>query len=63
MSEKKVSPSDFAAEIERLKAAGKLPSLDQVLNAVAQTRQKFASKILKSRPSSDSELDRVNSSQ
>ena len=49
MSEKKLGPSDFKAEVEKLKAAGKLPSLNQVLDAVAETRQEYASKILKVR--------------
>lgn len=49
MAEKKVGPSDFKVEVERLRAAGKLPSLEEVLNAVADARQKFASKILKAR--------------
>jgi hypothetical protein len=30
-------------------AAGKLPALDEVLDAVAEARQKFAVKILKAR--------------
>ena len=46
---KEVRPSDFAAEIERLKAAGKLPSLDQVLDAVAESREKYAAKIADAR--------------
>jgi hypothetical protein len=49
MSEKKVGPSDFAAEVEKLRAAGKLPSLEEVLDAVADARQKFAPKILEAR--------------
>ena len=49
MSERKVSPTDFAAEIERLKPAGKLPTLEEVLDAVAETREKYAPKILKAR--------------
>ena len=49
MTEKKVGPSDFAAEVERLKAAGKLPTLEQVLDVTAQTRQKFVPKILEAR--------------
>jgi hypothetical protein len=48
MSEKKVGPTDFAAEIERLKAAGKLPSLEQVLDAVADARRKFGPKLMNS---------------
>ena len=49
MAKKNVGPSDFAAEIERLKAAGKLPTLEEVLDAVGDARQKFAAKILKVR--------------
>jgi hypothetical protein len=55
MSEKKVGPTELAAQIERLKAAGKLPTLEQVLKAVADARQKFAPKILKARQSPDTE--------
>lgn len=51
MTKKKVGPSDFAAEIERLKAAGKPPTLEQVLDAVADARHKFAPQILKARQS------------
>lgn len=46
MSEKKLGPSDFQAEVERLRAAGKLPSLEEVLDAVAETREKYPPKIL-----------------
>jgi hypothetical protein len=56
MSEKKLSPSDFQAEVERLREAGKLPSLDQVLDAVAETREKFAAKILEARRSPDQKM-------
>jgi hypothetical protein len=63
MSQNKVGPADFAAEIERLRAAGKLPMLEEVLDAVADAREKFAPRILKARQSSDSEPDRVESSQ
>jgi hypothetical protein len=49
MSEKKVGPSDLNAEVERLKAAGKFPTLEEVLDAVAEARQKFARKILNAR--------------
>lgn len=49
MTEKKASLSDFAAEIEQLKAARKLPTLDELLDAVAEARQKFARKILEAR--------------
>lgn len=49
MSEPKVGPSDFQAEIARLHAAGKLPALHELLGAVADAREKFAPKILKAR--------------
>jgi hypothetical protein len=49
MAERKFGPSAFQAEVERLKAAGKLPTLEELLNAVAQTRTKYAPKILEAR--------------
>lgn len=49
MSEPKVGPSDFQAEVERLHAAGKLPRLEELLEAVGETRKKYAPKILKAR--------------
>lgn len=58
MAEKKVGPTDFQKEVERLHASGKLPSLDELLKAVGETRQKYAPKIIKAReqgPDSDSE--------
>lgn len=47
--EKKLGPSDFKAEVERLHAAGKLPQLHELLGAVAEARKEFAPKILKAR--------------
>jgi hypothetical protein len=49
MSEKKLGPSDFQAEIQRLQAAGKLPQLHELLGAVADTRKEYAPKILDAR--------------
>jgi hypothetical protein len=49
MAEKKMGPSEFKAEVERLRAAGKLPSLGEVLDAVAVARKKFAPKIQEAR--------------
>lgn len=49
MSDKKIGPSDFKAEAERLHAAGKLPPLEDVLSAVAGVRKEYAPKILKAR--------------
>ena len=47
--EKKLAPRDFEAEVQRLKAAGQMPSLEQVLAAVAEARKKFAQRILDAR--------------
>jgi hypothetical protein len=49
MSEKKLGPSAFQAEVERLQAAGKFPTLEEVLDAVADAHEKFAPKIFKVR--------------
>ena len=45
----KIGPSDFKAEAERLHAAGKLPSLEELLGAVHETRKEYAPKILNAR--------------
>ena len=47
--EKKVGPTEFQAEIERLKAAGKLPTTEDLVAAVADARAKFRDKILDAR--------------
>jgi hypothetical protein len=47
--EQKLGPSDFAAEIERLKAEGKLPPLERLLSAVAEVREIYRPKILAAR--------------
>lgn len=49
MSDKKVGPSDFKAEAERLHAAGKLPKLEELLVAVGEARKEYAPKILDAR--------------
>lgn len=49
MSESKVGPTQFAAEVARLQAEGKMPPLHEVLGAVADSRKKFAGKILDAR--------------
>jgi hypothetical protein len=49
MPDKKIAVSDLRAEAQRLVASGKMPSLDTVLQAVAETRAKFVPKILKAR--------------
>jgi hypothetical protein len=46
---KKITPSDLRAEAQRLIDAGKMPTLDELLEAVAFARQKYASKIKEAR--------------
>jgi hypothetical protein len=45
----KLGPTQFQAEIERLKSEGHMPSLEQLLEAVAESRQLYAKKILVAR--------------
>ena len=49
MREPKMGPTQFKTEVERLKAAGKMPSLEEVLAAVAKVRAEFVTKILAAR--------------
>jgi len=49
MREPKMGPTQFKTEVERLKAAGKMPSLEEVLAAVAKVRAEFVPKILATR--------------
>ena len=49
MREPKMGPTQFKTEVERLKAAGKMPSLEEVLPAVVKVRAEFAPKILAAR--------------
>jgi len=46
---KKITASDLRKQADELIAAGKMPSLGTVLQAVAETRKKFVPKILKAR--------------
>jgi hypothetical protein len=39
LKEPKLGPTQFAAEVERLKAEGKMPSLEQLLDVIAETRK------------------------
>ena len=45
----KIKPSDLEKQAKELHAAGKLPSLEEVLQAVADSREKYRDKILDSR--------------
>jgi hypothetical protein len=49
MNEPKMGPTEFAAEVERLKAEGRLPSLETLLAAIAETRAEYREKILAAR--------------
>jgi hypothetical protein len=51
MSEPNMGPTHFKAEIERLQREGKMPSLEAVLAAVAETRAEYREKILAARKS------------
>jgi hypothetical protein len=57
MSEPKVGPTEFQAEVQRLHAAGKLPKLEELLAAVAETRKEYAPKILKAREEGGNDAD------
>jgi hypothetical protein len=45
----KLGPTQFQAEVARLRAAGKMPSQEEVLKAVADSREKYRSQILQAR--------------
>jgi hypothetical protein len=47
--EKKIKPSDLDREAQRLIDDGKMPSLEQLLTAVVQVREKYREKILAAR--------------
>jgi hypothetical protein len=51
--EKKLGPTEFKAEAERLHAAGKMPKLEDLLAAVADSRTEYAPKILEARKGGD----------
>jgi hypothetical protein len=57
MSEQKLGPTDFAAEVERLKAAGTMPSLEDLLAAVADARKIYVPLILKARRQAGNSAD------
>jgi hypothetical protein len=45
----KLGPTQFQAEVERLQASGRMPSLEKLLAAVADTRGEYREKILAAR--------------
>jgi hypothetical protein len=46
---KKIKPSDLEREAQRLIREGKLPSLEELLDAIAETREEYQQKILDAR--------------
>jgi hypothetical protein len=51
MSEPKIGPSDFQKEVEKLQREGRMPTLDQLLQAIGETRAEYREKILAARKS------------
>ncbi len=49
MSEPKLGPTQFKLEVEKLQREGRMPSLEAVLEAVADARMKYRDKILAAR--------------
>lgn len=49
MMARKIKVSDLRKQAAELIAAGKMPSLDAVLQAVAETREKYVPLIVKAR--------------
>lgn len=49
MSDKKITPSDLRSQAQDLISAGKMPSLEDVLDAVATARTKYAPQIREAR--------------
>ncbi len=45
----KLGPTQFQAEVERLRADGRMPTLSELLDVIAATRAEFARKILAAR--------------
>jgi hypothetical protein len=45
----RLGPTQFQAEVERLKAEGRMPSLVELLDVIAEVRAEFRGKILTAR--------------
>ena len=46
MSEPKIGPTQFKAEVEKLQREGRMPTLEQLHAAIAEVRAEYAPKIL-----------------
>ena len=51
MSEPKLGPTQFKLEVEKLQREGRMPTLDQLLQAIGETRAEYREKILAARKS------------
>jgi hypothetical protein len=49
LREVKIGSTQFSAEVKRLKAEGKMPSLERLLDVIAETRERFVPKIVAAR--------------
>jgi hypothetical protein len=49
---KKITPSDLRAQAQQLIDSGRMPSLDEVLKALSETRRKYRPLILAARAES-----------
>jgi hypothetical protein len=49
MSEPKFGPTQFKAEVEKLRLEGRMPTLEQLLRAIAEVREIYRPKILAAR--------------
>jgi hypothetical protein len=45
----KLGPTQFQAEVERLKAEGRMPALSELLDVIAEVRAEYRGKILMAR--------------
>jgi hypothetical protein len=45
----KLGPTQFQAEVERLQAEGRMPSLSELLDVIAEVRAQYREKILEAR--------------
>jgi hypothetical protein len=45
----KLGPTQFQAEVERLQAEGRMPSLTELVDVIAQVRAEYREKILTAR--------------
>jgi len=53
----KVTPSNLREEAQRLIAAGKMPSLDEVLQSVAGTREKYVPQVHEARKNKETQSE------